>query len=122
MLRENYAIFQHAKTPLARIGPFHPDTVSWILRIPCLPTFMALFFRSSLEGTYCSMASDIYVGHARTEIDAYNGHLIRLAGKFPCPLNLAAYAMVEKITAEGLNPHYKYLQYLAGNLPKYVLT
>ncbi len=120
MLQENYAILKHAKMPLARIGPFHPDTVSMILRTPGLPTFMALFFRPSLRGTYCSMAPDIPIG--RTEIEAYNGHLIRLAGDFPCPLNRAAFDLVEKMTREGLQPERKHLQYLADNLPEGVLS
>lgn len=122
MLRENYSILQHAKTPLARIGPFHPDLVSLILRIPWLSTLMAMFFRPSLRGTYCSMSTDIQVNHARTEIDAYNGHLIRLAGEFPCPLNRAAFELIEKITHEGLKPHHKYLHYLENNLQNGVLV
>jgi 2-dehydropantoate 2-reductase len=120
MLRENYAILRHAKIQLARIGPFHPDTVSMILRTPGLPALMAMFFRPSLRGTYCSMAPDIPLG--RTEIEAYNGHLIRLAGDFPCPLNRAALALVEKVTREGLQPERKHLQYLADNLPEGVLS
>jgi 2-dehydropantoate 2-reductase len=122
MLRENYSILQHAQIPLARIGPFHPDVVSLILRISWLSTLMALFFQPSLRGTYCSMSTDIQVNHARTEIDAYTGHLIRLAGKFPCPLNRAAYELVEKITHEGLKPQRKYLQYLENNLPNGIFS
>ena len=120
MLRENYAILQHAKTPLARIGPFHPNMVSFILHIPMLAELMAIFFRSSLCDTYCSMFSDISAG--RTEIDAYNGHLIRLAGEFPCPLNRATFALVEKMTHERLKPQHKYLQDLADNLPEGILS
>ncbi len=81
---------------------------------------MAMFFRPSLRGTYCSMAPDIPIG--RTEIEAYNGHLIRLAGDFPCPLNRAAFALVEKLTQEGLQPQREHLQYLADNLPEGVLS
>jgi len=121
LLLENYAILHHARVPLARIGPFHPDTVSLILRTPWLPALMAMFFRPSLRGTYCSMAPDIQIDHGRTEIDAYTGHLIRLAGDFPCPLNRATLALVEKVTDEGLKPQRKYLQYLADNLPKGIL-
>lgn len=120
MLRENYAILRQAGIPLARIGPFHPDTVSWILRIPGLAHLMAIFFRPSLRGTYCSMAPDIPIG--RTEIEAYNGHLIRLAGDFPCPLNRAALGMVEKLTREGLQPERKYLDAMAATLPEGVLA
>jgi len=122
MLLENYAILQYAKIPLARIGPFHPDTVALILRIPALPACMAIFFRPSLRGTYCSMAPDIPLGHNRTEIDAYNGHLIRLAGDFPCPLNHAAFNLVEKVTRESLTPQRQHLQYLADHLPEGVLS
>lgn len=122
LLLENYAILQHAKIPLARIGPFHPDTVSLILRTPWLPALMAMFFRPSLRGTYCSMAPDIHAEHPRTEIDAYTGHLIRLAGKFSCPLNRATFALIEKITSEGLKPQYQHLQDLADNLPEGVIS
>ncbi|MER2514604.1 MAG: ketopantoate reductase C-terminal domain-containing protein [Nitrosomonas ureae] len=113
LLQENYAILQNAKVPLARIGPFHPNTVSLILRTPRLPALMAIFFRPSLRGTYCSMAPDIHVDNARTEIDAYTGHLIRLAGEFPCPLNRAVLVLINKITSEGLKPNYQHLQNLA---------
>lgn len=122
LLLENYAILQHAKIPLARIGPFHPDTVSLILRTPWLPTLMAMFFRPSLRGTYCSMAPDIHAEHPRTEIDAYTGHLIRLAGKFSCPLNRATFTLIQKITSEGLKPQYQHLQDLADNLPEGVIS
>ncbi len=117
LLLENYAILQHAKIPLARIGPFHPKTVSLILRTPYLPALMSIFFRPSLRGTYCSMAPDILVDHGRTEIDAYTGHLIRLADGFPCSLNRATFALIEKITQQGLMPRHQYLQDLADNLP-----
>lgn len=122
LLLENYAILQHARISLARIGPFHPDTVSCILHTSWLPAMMAMFFRPSLRGTYCSMAPDIQVEHARTEIDAYTGYLIRLAGNFFCPLSRATFALIEKITSEGLKPQYQYLQDLADNLPEGVLT
>lgn len=122
LLLENYAILQNAKIPLARIGPFHPDTVSKILHTPWLPGLMAMFFRPSLRGTYCSMALDIHPEHARTEIDAYTGHLIRLAGELYCPINRATFALVEKITSLGLRPHQQHLRDLAHNLPKGVLA
>ncbi|MCP5274119.1 MAG: ketopantoate reductase family protein [Burkholderiales bacterium] len=121
LLLENYAILRHARIPLARIGPFHPDTVSLILRTPGLPALMAMFFRPSLRGTYCSMAPDFLINHGRTEIDAYTGHLIRLAGDFPCPLNRAILSLVEKVVGDGLIPQRKYLRYLADNLPQGVL-
>ena len=116
LLLENYAILRNAGIPLARIGPFHPDIVSKILRTPWLPALMAIFFRPSLRGTYCSMAPDIQIDQGRTEIDAYTGHLIRLAGDFPCPINRAALTLVEKVTNESLKPQRQHLQYLADNL------
>ncbi len=121
LLLENYTILQYAKIPLAKIGPFHPKTVSLILRTPCLPAFMSIFFRPSLRGTYCSMAPDMLIDHGRTEIEAYTGHLIRLAGGFPCSLNRATFALIQKITQEGLKPQYRYLQDLADNLPDGIL-
>jgi len=120
LLQENYAILRHAGVPLARIGPFHPDTVSRILRAPGLASMMAIFFRPSLRGTYCSMAPDI--GTAHTEIDAYNGHLIRLAGDFPCPINRAAYALVERVVREQLKPGREHLGRLAAELPEGTLA
>jgi 2-dehydropantoate 2-reductase len=68
------------------------------------------------------MAPDIHAEHARTEIDAYTGHLIRLAGEFACPLNRATFARIEKITTEGLKPQYQHLQDLANQLPQGVLS
>lgn len=115
LLRENYAILRHAGVPLARIGPFHPDNVDRILRTPLLPNLMAVFFRPSLRGTYCSMAPDI--GSGRTEIEAYNGHLIRLAGDFPCPINRAAEALVQRISVERLAPERAHLEAVAAALP-----
>lgn len=120
LLKENYAILRHANVPLARIGPFHPDTVAKILRTPGLASLMAVFFRPSLRGTYCSMAPDISTG--RTEIDAYNGHLIRLAGDFSCPLNRAAYALVEKIVTQYLPTGREHLHAMAASLPEGALS
>jgi 2-dehydropantoate 2-reductase len=57
------------------------------------------------------MAPDM--GSGRTEIDAYNGHLIRLAGSFPCPLNRAAFALIERLGQERLVPHRDRLASLA---------
>lgn len=107
LIQENHAILKQAGFKLAKIGPFHPDTVSKILRTPGLPEIMAQFFKPSLRGTYCSMAPDM--GSAHTEIDAYNGYLVSLAGKFPCPYNRAAVKMVNTITQERLKPDYNHL-------------
>lgn len=114
LLLENHSILRHAGLPLARIGPFHPDVVVRILRTPALPELMAMFFRPSLRDTYCSMAPDI--GSGRTEIEAYNGHLVRLAGDRPCPLNRAAVAMVERVSTQGLAPHRRHLDDMAREL------
>ncbi|MEX2516204.1 MAG: 2-dehydropantoate 2-reductase N-terminal domain-containing protein [Gammaproteobacteria bacterium] len=103
LLQENHAILKQAGVPLAKIGPFHPDNVVRILRTPGLATLLGHFFKPSLHGTYCSMAPDIGTEH--TEIDAYNGYLVKLAGNFPCPLNRAAVTLVKRMTSERLQPH-----------------
>jgi 2-dehydropantoate 2-reductase len=99
LLEENYTILRAAGIELGRVGPFHPRTVAWILRRKWLARLMTKFFEPSLRGTYCSMAGEIQKG--RTEIDNYNGHLIRLAERVgvPCPLNRAAYELVVRMTA-----------------------
>ena len=91
LLQENYRILSAAGIALGKVGPFHPRTVAWILRRKWLAGLMAKFFEPSLRGTYCSMAGEIQKG--RTEIDNYNGHLIRLAERtgVPCPLNRAVF-------------------------------
>jgi 2-dehydropantoate 2-reductase len=114
LLLENYAVLRHAGLRLAKIGPFHPDTVAKILRTPGLPELMAIFFRPSLRGSYCSMAPDI--GSDETEIEAYNGHLVRLAGNFPCPLNRAAVKLIKRITRERIVPQRSHLDDLAADL------
>jgi 2-dehydropantoate 2-reductase len=114
LLQENYAVLRHAGSALAKIGPFHPDTVARILRTPGLPALLAIFFRPSLRNTYCSMSPDI--GRGETEIDAYNGHLVRLAGNFPCPLNRAAVRLVTRITREGMTPDRRHLDDMAADL------
>jgi 2-dehydropantoate 2-reductase len=116
LLRENYAILRHAQISLERVGPFHPDTVARILRVPILSRLMAVFFRPSLRNTYCSMTPDISSG--RTEIEAYNGHLIRLADDFPCPLNRSAVALIERIVRERLPPRRAHLRDFAASLPE----
>ena len=76
----------------------------WILRRKWLAGLLAKAFEPSLRGTYCSMAGEIQKG--RTEIDNYNGHLIRLAEKTgtPSPLNRAVYDLVVRMTAERETP------------------
>jgi 2-dehydropantoate 2-reductase len=99
LLQENHRILTAAGIELGKVGPFHPSTVAWILRRKWLAGLMARFFEPSLRGTYCSMAGEIQKG--RTEIDNYNGHLIRLAEETgtPCPLNRTVYDLVVSMTA-----------------------
>lgn len=95
------------------MGPFHPRTVAWILRRKWLAKLMARGFEPSLRGTYCSMAGEIQKG--RTEIDNYNGHLIRLAEKHgtPHPLNRAVFDLVTRMTAERATPSLDAIRHLA---------
>jgi len=116
LLKENHRILRHAGERLERIGPFHPDTVMRILATPLLPRLLAVFFRPSLRGTYCSMRPDM--GSGRTEVDAYNGHLIRLAGSTPAPINRAVLEMEARISAQRLAPSHKHLVSLAACLPR----
>jgi 2-dehydropantoate 2-reductase len=102
LIRENYAILNGAGMPLGKVGPFRPATVMKILRQPTLANAFAWAFYPSLRGTYCSMAGDIEKG--RTEIDNYNGHLLRLAGGTPCPLNRRVYDVVKQLEAERRVP------------------
>ncbi|HJT51624.1 MAG TPA: ketopantoate reductase C-terminal domain-containing protein [Nitrosospira sp.] len=119
LLRENYAILRHADLTLEKIGPFHPATVMRILQTPLLPNLMGLFFRPSLRGTYCSMSPDM--GSGQTEIDAYNGHLVRLAGDFPCPINNAVINLVERISRQRLPKARTHIHHLMTSLPDYAL-
>jgi 2-dehydropantoate 2-reductase len=114
LLQENYRILCAAGITLGKVGPFHPRTVAWILRRKWLAGLMARFFEPSLRGTYCSMAGEIQKG--RTEIDNYNGHLVRLAERagVPCPLNRAALELVAHMTAECRYPHREALRELAA--------
>jgi 2-dehydropantoate 2-reductase len=102
LLHENYRILKDAGVPLGKIGPFHPDTVDRILGFPALAWTLAWPFSLSLRNTYCSMSGDVPKG--RTEIDNYNGHLLRLAGDRPCPQNRRAYALLKRMVNESLQP------------------
>jgi 2-dehydropantoate 2-reductase len=104
LLGENYQILSRSGITLGKIGPLHPETVDWILRHRWLAHALARAFEPTLRGTYCSMAGEIQKG--RTEIDQYNGHLIRLAQQSgtPCPLNQAVYDLVAGMTAERSLP------------------
>jgi 2-dehydropantoate 2-reductase len=102
ILLENYGILKGAKVPLGTVGPFHPDTVSRILRWPMISRVMAWPFSLSLRNTYCSMSGDIPKG--RTEIEYFNGHLIKLAGDRQIPLNRRAYALVRHMEQQRATP------------------
>ncbi len=113
LLQENYRILNTAGVTLGKVGPFHPRTVAWILRRKWLAKLMARSFEPSLRGTYCSMAGEIQKG--RTEIDNYNGHLVRLAEQTgtPCPLNRAVCDLVTKMSAVKAMPNLDVLKDLA---------
>lgn len=115
LLQENYRILSAAGIALGKVGPFHPKTVAWILRRTWLAGMMAKGFEPSLRGTYCSMAGEIQKG--RTELDNYNGHLIRLAERaaVPCPLNRRLFALVNWMTAVRTQPQLEMLELLASH-------
>jgi 2-dehydropantoate 2-reductase len=102
LLAENHAILRHAGLPLGTVGPFHPDTVHWILSHRLVAGALAWAFYPSLRGTYCSMSGDLPRG--RTELENYNGYLIRLAGDSPCPLNRRVADLVRRMERERLPP------------------
>jgi 2-dehydropantoate 2-reductase len=110
MLRENYGILTAAGVTLGVIGPFHPDTVDRILRMPVVARIMAWPFARSLRNTYCSMSGDIQKG--RTEIDCYNGHLIEVAGDRDMPLNRRALELVRRMTKARARPALTWLDEL----------
>jgi 2-dehydropantoate 2-reductase len=102
LLRENYGILKGAGVSLGVVGPFHPDTVDRILRMPLIARLLAWPFSLSLRNTYCSMSGDIPTG--RTEIDYFNGHLLELAGDGDFPLNRLAYNLVKRMERERATP------------------
>lgn len=118
LLSENYAILSGAGVALGTIGPFAPATVARILNRPWLAHGLAWAFYPSLRGSYCSMSGDL--PHGRTEIENYNGHLIRLAGERPCPLNRAVLDLVSRMAHDGERPRVNVLERLtayAAGLP-----
>ncbi|HZT80441.1 MAG TPA: ketopantoate reductase C-terminal domain-containing protein [Gemmataceae bacterium] len=112
LLRENHAVLTGAGVALGKVGPFHPATVQRILRRPLVARCLAWAFEPTLRGTYCSMSGDLPRG--RTEIDYYNGHLIRLAAGRPCPLNRLVYDLVKRMERERLPPAVEVLGALAA--------
>jgi 2-dehydropantoate 2-reductase len=112
LLRENYRILKGAGAPLERVGPFHPDAVNRLLHLPFVARLLAVPFSRTLRGTYCSMAGDLPRGP--TELDNYNGHLLKLAGEREVPLNRAVYAWAQRIEADGSTPDLRFLDELAA--------
>lgn len=102
LLRENYSILTEAQLTLGKIGPFHPSTVNKILQQPSLTKALAWAFCPSLRGTYCSMAGDIEKG--RTEVEFYNGYLVRIAGDRPCELNRRVCELFHRLERERRVP------------------
>ena len=102
LLAENYSILRGAGVPLGKIGPFHPNAVARILRLRPLARSLAWAFYPTLRGTYCSMSNDLPAG--RTEIDYYNGHLLKLAAGRSCPLNTQVYSLVKRMERERIRP------------------
>jgi 2-dehydropantoate 2-reductase len=115
LLRENYRILKRAGAPLERIGPFHPDTVYRLLRLPLVARMLAIPFSRTLRGTYCSMAGDLPNGP--TELVNYNGHLLELAGDEDAPLNREVYALATEVEERGLAPDRRWLDELLARLP-----
>lgn len=112
LLQENYQILHGAGIELGKIGPFHPDTVRRILQHSFLARLLGWVFYPSLRGTYCSMHGDVKTG--RTELENYNGYLIRLAGERPCPANRAVYRLVKQMEHERQVPSRSMLNRLAA--------
>ena len=110
LLRENYQILIAAGAPLEKIGPFHPDTVNRLLRVPLVARLLAIPFSRTLRGTYCSMVRDLPNGP--TELDNYNGHLLELAGDRDFPLNRKVYEMAQHVEREGFSPELRWLDEL----------
>ncbi len=114
LIAENYRILKLAGSPLAKIGPFHPDTVAMLLRLPLVARILAIPFSRTLKGTYCSMAGDLPNGP--TEIDNYNGHLLELAGDRRFPLNQEVYALAKHVEENGLQPGLSWLDELLARV------
>lgn len=111
LIRENYRILKNATAPLERIGPFHPDTVDILLRMPLAARLLAVPFSRTLRGTYCSMAGDLPNGP--TELDNYTGYLLELAENLETPLNRRVYEVVRRVEREGLEPDLRWLDEIA---------
>jgi 2-dehydropantoate 2-reductase len=113
LLRENHAILSGAGLPLGKVGPFHPATVAKILRRSAVANALAWVFFPSLRGSYCSMSGDIEKG--QTELDNYNGHLLRLAGETPSPINRRVYDVLKRLERARVVPGVGILRELADD-------
>jgi 2-dehydropantoate 2-reductase len=102
LIAENYRILRNAGKPLEKIGPFHPDRVRKLLDHAAVAKGLAWVFYPSLRRTYCSMHGDLPLG--RSEIDYYNGYLIKLANGTPCPFNHRAYEVVKQMEKGDMKP------------------
>ena len=102
LLQENYRILRHACKELGKVGPFSPDVVQQILKRKWVAQSLAWAFYPGLKGRYCSMSLDLPAG--KTEVENYNGHLIHLAGDFPCPLNRLTYSLIRRMEAARTPP------------------
>jgi 2-dehydropantoate 2-reductase len=113
LINENYSILTANGIELGKVGPFHPRMVAKILRRKWFARLMAKFFEPSLRGTYCSMAGEIVKG--RTEIENYNGHLLRLAeGRIAAPLNRAVFELVKRMERDRAQPDRNVLRELSS--------
>jgi ketopantoate reductase len=61
------------------------------------------------------MAGDLPGGP--TELENYNGHLLRLAGEAEVPLNRTVHALVRRVEEEGLEPGRYWLDELLAATP-----
>jgi 2-dehydropantoate 2-reductase len=110
LILENYRILKSSGAPLEKIGPLHPDAVAMLLRLPLLARMLAFPFSRTLKGTYCSMAGDLPNGP--TELENYNGYLLKLAGDRQFPLNQEVYAITRHVEQDGLLPGTRWLDEL----------
>jgi 2-dehydropantoate 2-reductase len=110
LIAENYRILKLSGSPLAKIGPFHPDSVAVLLQLPLVARMLAFPFSRTLKGTYCSMAGDLPNGP--TELDNYNGYLLNIAGDRQVPLNRQVYALAKYVEENGLQPGISWLDEL----------
>lgn len=115
LLRENLGIMASAGIELGKVGPFSPNTVVSILRNRWITNLLASWFQKSLDKTYCSMSGDWQTGE--TELEGYLGHMIRLAGNHPCPLNRALYDWCKDRLSRKMAPSMELVDILQKFIP-----